>query len=334
MVGTGGIHMRTNSQLKLCLAVGIILLFIGTAIIPSSGQIIKKTSSPINGGNTLYVGGTGPGNYTRIQDAIDNATNGDTIVVSDVSSPYYENLVIKKSITVLGTGGSPPIIDGGGHDDVVFISADDVHLEWFTLQYSGPGYFGDCGVEVVAANGVTIMNTTVTRNTEGIFLQRSNHSMITGNRFSQDNDTSIITQICNDTDISNNVIQSGGLSILLEQSTYTNISKNFIAHNTAGISLDASDHNTIYQNIIRANGNSGIQMAGTDNAVISNTLQANYFIEQKSPRGHRTWMFTKTRLMGAQTDCISGASTLTVSASHQTRSPITNTGSSYLTLRS
>jgi len=31
--------------------------------------------------NTLYVGGDGPGNYTRIQNAIDNATNEDTIFV-------------------------------------------------------------------------------------------------------------------------------------------------------------------------------------------------------------------------------------------------------------
>jgi len=32
-------------------------------------------------GNTLYVGGSGPNNYTKIQDAIDNASNGDTVFV-------------------------------------------------------------------------------------------------------------------------------------------------------------------------------------------------------------------------------------------------------------
>ena len=62
------------------LAVGIILLFIGTAIIPSSGQNIEKSSSASRG-NWLYVGGSGPGNYTKIQDAIDNASDGDTLFV-------------------------------------------------------------------------------------------------------------------------------------------------------------------------------------------------------------------------------------------------------------
>lgn len=46
-------------------------------------------------GNKLYVGGTA-NNYTRIQDAINAANDGDTIFVYDDSSPYYENLIINK----------------------------------------------------------------------------------------------------------------------------------------------------------------------------------------------------------------------------------------------
>ncbi|MFH1013396.1 MAG: hypothetical protein V1769_02670, partial [Thermoplasmatota archaeon] len=30
---------------------------------------------------TLYVGGSGPGNYTRIQAALDNVTTGGTVIV-------------------------------------------------------------------------------------------------------------------------------------------------------------------------------------------------------------------------------------------------------------
>ena len=32
-------------------------------------------------GKTLYVGGSGPSNYTQIQDAVDSASNGDTAFV-------------------------------------------------------------------------------------------------------------------------------------------------------------------------------------------------------------------------------------------------------------
>ena len=45
-------------------------------------------------GDTIYV----PTNYTAIQDAINNASSGDVIIVGD--NIYYENLVINKSITL------------------------------------------------------------------------------------------------------------------------------------------------------------------------------------------------------------------------------------------
>ena len=73
--------------MKKLLAVAIIFLFFGMIIFPSSGiQIQNKTiivSS--NRGNTLYVGGNGSNNYTKIQDAIDDASDGDTVFVYDES---------------------------------------------------------------------------------------------------------------------------------------------------------------------------------------------------------------------------------------------------------
>jgi len=52
-------------------------------------------------GNTLYVGGSGPGNYTSIQSAIDAASNGDTIYV--YHGIYNENVVVdKNNLTLQG----------------------------------------------------------------------------------------------------------------------------------------------------------------------------------------------------------------------------------------
>ncbi|NHJ39073.1 MAG: hypothetical protein FK731_03500, partial [Asgard group archaeon] len=45
-------------------------------------------------GNTLYVGGGGSNNYSSIQEAIDDAIDGDTVFVYDKSSPYNENISI------------------------------------------------------------------------------------------------------------------------------------------------------------------------------------------------------------------------------------------------
>jgi len=82
------------------LAVGIILLFVGVTIAPAIAQNTEKSQS--SRGDWLYVGGSGLGNYSKIQDAIDNASDEDTVFVYDDSSPYYENLEIDKSIKLLG----------------------------------------------------------------------------------------------------------------------------------------------------------------------------------------------------------------------------------------
>ena len=48
--------------------------------------------------NILYVCGFGEGNYSSIQDAINNSENGTIIYVND--GVYYENLLINKSIRI------------------------------------------------------------------------------------------------------------------------------------------------------------------------------------------------------------------------------------------
>ena len=84
----------------------------------------------------LYVGGIGPGNYSKIQDAIDNSSDGDTIFVYDDSSPYYENIVIDKTINLIGENKNTTIIDGKNLSFVVIISADNVKISGFTIQNS------------------------------------------------------------------------------------------------------------------------------------------------------------------------------------------------------
>ena len=104
--------MNKNIQL----AVGIIILFLGVAVAPlSQGTVIEVSNYPILYGNTLYVGGGGPGNYTKIQDAIDDAKRGDTVFVYDDSSPYFEVIWIDKRIKLIGEKRETTIIDGTGH---------------------------------------------------------------------------------------------------------------------------------------------------------------------------------------------------------------------------
>ena len=81
---------------------------------------------------TLYV----PGTYPTIQQAIDAASNGDTVLVSP--GTYTENIDFKgKKITVKSAqGASLTIIDGGQTDPTVFFQSgenDQTLLEGFTI---------------------------------------------------------------------------------------------------------------------------------------------------------------------------------------------------------
>lgn len=56
--------------------------------------IVTKTRKLVFG-NTLYVGGTGPGNYTRIQDAVDNASDWATLEVNMPKNVASPNLIVR-----------------------------------------------------------------------------------------------------------------------------------------------------------------------------------------------------------------------------------------------
>ncbi len=87
-------------------------------------------------GDVIYVGGSGPGNYSTIQEAIDYADEGDTIFVYDDSSPYKENIIVNKSLSLIGEDKQTTIIEGIETDYVVSITADGVSITGFTIKHS------------------------------------------------------------------------------------------------------------------------------------------------------------------------------------------------------
>ena len=78
---------------------------------------------------TWSVDGSGGANFTGIQDAINNASDGDTIIV--YSGIYYENVVVNKSVTLKGIGH--PVVDASGKGDAIRLTADGITLEGFNV---------------------------------------------------------------------------------------------------------------------------------------------------------------------------------------------------------
>jgi len=107
--------------MKKLLVVGVIVLFLGVAISSTTGIYLEKQSiKPLSSGNILYVGGSGSNNYTKIQDAIDNASDGDTVYVYDDSSPYNESINVSQSISLIGENRETTVIHGMYLGDAIY----------------------------------------------------------------------------------------------------------------------------------------------------------------------------------------------------------------------
>ena len=67
-----------------------ILLAVLLFTIVFSGCFEKISDKNLLSKETLYVGGSGPGNYSEIQDAIDNASDGDTVYIYEGTYKPFE----------------------------------------------------------------------------------------------------------------------------------------------------------------------------------------------------------------------------------------------------
>jgi parallel beta-helix repeat protein len=230
----------------------IICLLIGSvsASVPSIYSIKNKS---IKDGATLYVGGNGPGNYTTIQDAINDAVSGDTVFVFDDKSPYYENLIVEKSINLIGESRETTIIDGGEELDVIFImNADGVSISGFTIQNSGVLWINH-GINIHSSYN-TIIDNIIRHNKIGIGLYTAGGP------------------ISNYNNITNNIIEENeNKGIYLYQSKYNIIStNNIISNKVGGMILDQSSSNTVSNNVFI---NDGVGVFDSyQNSIMNNTV--------------------------------------------------------------
>jgi parallel beta-helix repeat protein len=249
----------------------ICLLMIFTTVVPlSASTSLKKTSQPLMMGKTLYVGGLGPNNYTKIQDAIDDASDDDMIFVYHDSSPYYENLLVNKSVMLIGEDRQTTVIDGkeqgSGLADVLHISADGVTVQGFTIQNGsiegGPQTNHHCGIEIRSDNNI-IKDNIIVDNYFGIQLggltdtlrrDWSKNNVIEGNLIMNNKGAGIHGMFDHNNSILGNNVSWNHFGILLDYDGWRNLfSSNVLFSNDVGIFMAEETDSTVRQNIITEN---------------------------------------------------------------------------------
>ncbi|UCE39138.1 MAG: right-handed parallel beta-helix repeat-containing protein [Thermoplasmata archaeon] len=91
--------------------------------------------------DNITVDDSGGAHFTSIQEAIDNAKDGNTVYV--YSGTYFEHLTISKSIILMGEDRDTVIIDGQGYGKVIYLTGDNVRISGFTIQNGEYGIYCD-----------------------------------------------------------------------------------------------------------------------------------------------------------------------------------------------
>lgn len=179
--------------------------------------------------------------YRHIQDALDVSTNNDTIYVFN---GFYEgNIVINKTITLIGEDNELTIIYGGSHN--IWVFAPDVTISHFNLTESSRFF----SAIYISGYNATIYNNNFNNNYDGVKFDGVVTGTIDHNIFYKNYNRNIRIEFSSNCVITNNYIGGDGDGIYLWASTDNIIKANTIDLCDWGILLgDFCFENQIYHN--------------------------------------------------------------------------------------
>ncbi len=227
-------------------------------------------------GNTLFVGDGQT--YKRIQDAIDNASAGDTVRVYD--GTYYENVTINKKLTIIGNGSLNTIIDGNNKDSVVRVNEDVCIIKGFKITGSGTwGFHPDLTAAfLIRANNTRIIECTCENNFDGIDIDSGNFNIIENCICNSNTDDGMDIYFAKGTQILNCTITRSNddairLTDCYDSGLLRNINIKF--NNFRGLTLIRTDDHIIDNSTFMSNGYEGILFTYSEKNLIKDNIIIN-----------------------------------------------------------
>lgn len=202
----------------------VILLFVLGATVTQAGAEVFTVDS--NGG----------GNYTSIQNAIDNAHIGDTIIVNP--GVYKENVAVNKELTILSNPAFSAnntnrtyVIGAVSENDVFDVYSNNVKIDGFYIIGGHSGVERDeVGINLDGVENCSVNRNALVLNDIGISLNGSKSNYL-----------------------DNNLVSLGKKGVILVDSDGNVLSNNTVTTNSDGISLNNSMNNTFIDNVADSN---------------------------------------------------------------------------------
>ncbi|WP_292389888.1 NosD domain-containing protein [Methanosarcina sp. UBA5] len=254
---------------KLVQATIVIFLFIlWTAASPAKAAVVTVNNS-------------GDGNFTSIQEAVNNAHDRDTVLVSP--GVYRENIIVNRELTIVshstlsGSQTDRTYIIGTVSNNAIFnISSDNVTINGFHIA-GGPfekNMNQEVGLYLDGVQNCSLNSNTLILIDQGIVLKNSQGNYLNGNLVSFGNE-GIALDNSEENVLSNNWVVKNNQGISLNNSFNNTLVNNTAGSNEAGVLLQMSQGNTLAYNLILKNEYGVLGQIARSNIFTSNNFYLN-----------------------------------------------------------
>ncbi len=264
--------MKKQYVRKLGASVFLVSVLILSSIGVQSAAVVKKNSLTVDG-TTLYVGGSGPGNYSTIQSALDDAVDNDTVFV--YSGEYYESFYINNSIDLIGQSSLTTKIIGCNRSSTITCFAPDISVNNFFITNGTAGITfcsKNCKISenVISGNyyagiymevgfNIYIRDNIISDNTyDGIYIKNPSYCVhIIDNSIENNGGRGIGLSLTGGIQLTRNNISNNDVGVETYRSSNVDIVDSEISENQIGIYNKESDTNSQRNNLID-NGVNGL----------------------------------------------------------------------------